>query len=51
MMELSVFVGGAAEMAHDFGTHCALRRNHEADVMFESFLKKKAAGCPFSSAS
>jgi hypothetical protein len=43
-MKLAVFVGGAAELAHDFGTHGALRRNHETNAVFQSFLKKKAAG-------
>jgi|HubBroStandDraft_3_1064219.scaffolds.fasta_scaffold2099438_1 hypothetical protein len=43
-MELAVFVGRAAELAHDFRTHGALRRNHETNVVFQSFLKKKAAG-------
>ena len=42
-MELTVFVSGAAEMAHDLGPHSALRRNHEADVVFQSFLEQKPA--------
>lgn len=40
-MELAVFVSGAAELAHDFRTHGALRRNHEADVVLQSFLEQK----------
>jgi hypothetical protein len=43
-MEFVVFVSGAAELAHDFGTHCALGRNHEANVMLQGLLEKKAAG-------
>jgi hypothetical protein len=43
-MKLAVFVGGAAEMIHHFRTHGALRRNHEAKIMFQGFLKKKAPG-------
>lgn len=42
-MELAVFVSGAAEMAHDFRTHGALRRNHETDIVLQSFLKQKPA--------
>jgi hypothetical protein len=42
-MELAVFVSGAAELAHDFRTHGALRRNHETDVVLQSFLKQKPA--------
>jgi hypothetical protein len=42
-MELAVFVSGAAELAHDFRTHGALRRNYEADVVLQSFLEQKPA--------
>lgn len=45
-MELSVFVGRAAEMAHDLRPNCALRRNHEAQIVLQGFLEKKSARLP-----
>jgi len=42
-MELAVFVSGEAELLHDFRTHGALRRNHEADVVLQSSLEQKPA--------
>jgi hypothetical protein len=43
-MELAVLVGGAAEMAHHFRPHGALRRNDKADVVLQGLFEKKAAG-------
>jgi hypothetical protein len=43
-MELAIFVSGAAEMTHNFRPHRALRWDHEAEVVLESFLEQKPAG-------
>jgi hypothetical protein len=43
-MELTVLIGGAAEMAHDFWTHGTLRWDHETDVVLKGFFEQKPAG-------